>query len=283
MKIALLTDKNNENLIPDDQNLPEAFSKIGIEAVIAVWDERKNWSSFDAVLIRSPWDYSKRFPEFNKCLDAIERAKIPLIHNRTLLDWNMDKLYLLDLAEKGIDIVPTRHTRNYQSKDAAKAFIEFGTSQIVVKPAVGAGGHDTWKINPAGIATTEPLYGKATLLQPYYPNIVKKGEHSLIFFKEKYSHSVTKIAKAGEFRVQDDHGGTVHPFQPTTEQINKAENWLTKLPYKTLYARVDVVEAENGDFHIMELELVEPELFFRFSDGGEVKFAEAVKDYMEKL
>lgn len=280
MRLALLTDEHHPLLTDDDQQLPTAFSRQGIEAVPVVWSQSQNWIEFDCVLIRTPWDYTERFREFQDMLNTITAAGIALFPQLKILDWNMNKRYLQDLTAWGIDTTPTRVLEKYDSTLASSFFEELKTDELVVKPLIGAAGRETFRVKPGSEQTTRSLQGKPVLIQPFQKRVLQDGERSLVFIDGRYSHAVDKFARSGEFRVQDDHGGTVHLANPTLDEIQQARNWLSRLPWPTLYARVDTVRNTLGIPQIMELELVEPELFFRFNNTAAENFSFAVKKWL---
>ena len=98
---------------------------------------------------------------------------------------------------------------------------------------------------------------------------------SLIYVNGDISHAVRKLPKPGDYRVQDHHGGTIEPYEPTTLERSTAEEALKVAPNRTLYARIDLVQ-NKGHPVVMELELIEPELFLRFSDAGMNGYTAAV-------
>ena len=139
----------------------------------------------------------------------------------------------------------------------------------MVKPLVGASGYDTFLLDSkdSGIDVSV-LLGREVIIQPFMKDILTEGEISFLYFKGNYSHSVIKSAGNGDFRIQEEHGGKVKRYIASKEELTYIDNILSKVEYEWSYARVDVVRSE-GKLLLMELELIEPELFFRFSDNGE--------------
>ena len=275
MKIGILTDHQNSTLIDDDKELISSFGQKGINAFPLVWNKKQNWKQYDAILIRTTWDYSEHLDEFKSTLETIEQ-ETTLIHNKDLVFNNISKEYLSNLEyTKEIVQVPTIRSQGLSKNDIHEAFSKFGCDQLVLKPTVGAGGKLNLLISKDDFEKSKELYYHDILIQPFLPSIQTRGEFSFIFFNEQYSHSVLKKVNEGEFRVQENFGGTVKAFRPNKKIIKACEDFLALQKLETTYARVDI--AMEGDIlYLMELELIEPELFFRFSDEGINLFTEAV-------
>jgi glutathione synthase/RimK-type ligase-like ATP-grasp enzyme len=149
-----------------------------------------------------------------------------------------------------------------------------------MKPAVSGAARLTFRVDASCTEELERTFAQcvakeAMLVQPFMPSVLEKGEVSLIVVDGRCTHAVRKKPKAGDFRVQDDHGGTVHHHEPCAAEIAAAERAVSACPHSALYARVDLVE--DGDvLRVMELELIEPELFFRFCPAAAQHLARAV-------
>jgi len=271
--VFILTDQKHRPWHPDDARLAEAFSKVGIDARPVVWDA---WDppAQASVLIRTPWDYATKSQAFLKLLETINARGGRLWNDYQTLIWNLDKSYMLELASKGVSIVPTRIEKRLKFEEA---FLESLTYPCVFKPLVGCAGKDTFLIRDRAhlLATARVLESQDVMIQPYIPEIVSEGESSFMYFGGVFSHAVLKTAAQGEFRVQDDHGGTVEKYEPSREDVQMGLNILTAAGKAFLYARVDFVR-HQGELLLMELEAIEPELFFRFSDQSPSLLAEAL-------
>ncbi|OGS15350.1 MAG: hypothetical protein A2234_01290 [Elusimicrobia bacterium RIFOXYA2_FULL_58_8] len=272
--LLYLTDKTNAALIPDEAGIASVFAGAGMEIHVKVWDET-DWEFYANILIRTPWDYAlKRFLFLEKLARAA-RQGCNIIHCEKIVKWNIDKAYLVELAGAGHKVVPTYVENNFTPGLLVKYFEKHGT--LVLKPRIGAGGRDTFKVSGEDdLSKTSALSGSSVLVQPFVPEIETFGEHSFIFFGEEFSHAVLKKARPGEFRVQGLHGGTVEAYFPPKAEIDEAAALLKSVNLDTVYARVDAVRLKTG-FHLMELEILEPELFFRFCPEGMVRFAQAVR------
>ncbi|MBL38418.1 MAG: hypothetical protein CMP07_08410 [Xanthomonadales bacterium] len=260
------------NILEEDRILSEAFGAIGCDVSRVDWaDPKIDWGRFDAVVIRQTWDYFDRLTEFLAWLDRVESCT-RVVNPVEVIRWNCDKRYLVDLAAAGVPTVPTiviecAIDRRTDVPGLADLMARHGFDEAVIKPAVSGAGRETYRVLRSQADRHEAAWqrlvkAESMLLQPFMPAIVEHGEVSLIVIDNQVTHAVRKIAAAGEFRVQDDHGGTVHPHTPGPAEIAVAQAALAAVPGPVSYARVDLVEAENGPL-VMELELIEPELFFR--------------------
>jgi glutathione synthase/RimK-type ligase-like ATP-grasp enzyme len=265
MLIALVTCARLPQLTEDDRLLAAALRDGGAEARAVVWDDPAvDWTSFDAIVIRSTWDYHLRIDEFLAWLDRLEACGAKVWNPVPLLRWNADKSYL-----RGLDVprVPTAFVR--RGGDVIAAMREHGWHRAVVKPTVSATAFETFIMEDGQSCPSNPDAGQScpsqfatrdVLVQPFIDEVIRDGEWSLLFFGGVYSHSVLKRAKAGDFRVQNDFGGTAEVCEPDAAIVESAARALAAAAMPTLYARVDGVVIA-GVFTLMELELIEPVLF----------------------
>lgn len=267
MKIALATCLEKPDGTFDDQLLRSALVKAGHTADFRVWNAAPDWSGYDVCLLRSTWDYHRNVGKFLSWIKQIS-AQTRVVNSYELVNWNCDKSYLCELGIKGLSVVPTKiFTDAGEAKKAILKAIENG--RVVAKPTVSATAELTHRIDTekdldkvvAGVLARSPL-----ALQPYVESIEVDGEISLVYFKiqgkTRYSHALVKRAKRGEFRVQEEFGGSVEKLVPPDAALALAQKALELVPYKWCYARVDVVDWTSQP-RVGELELIEPELFFR--------------------
>jgi glutathione synthase/RimK-type ligase-like ATP-grasp enzyme len=280
-RIALATYDRAPSLARDDQLLIPALSRAGIDAEPAIWSSADViWETFDAVIIRSCWDYHLRYDEFRDWLARLDAGRLPLWNSAALVEWNAHKRYLLDLEQRGVRIVPTRLIQRGGAEAVDAVTRDADWTRFVLKPAVSASGFETH-------ALARPIDGDArrtiasvastgdVLLQPFVDEVPRDGEYSLMFIDGEFSHAAIKRAAGSEFRVQTEHGGSVTAIHVEPWLIGAAGNVLAALPEVPLYARVDGV-VRDGQFLLMELELIEPNLFFELKPGSEHRFATAV-------
>lgn len=295
--VAFVTSEDQPALTADDALAADAMRALGETDVVAIpWSAAETpWEQFDAVVIRSTWDYFRRAEAFMRWLDDLERNGTRLFNVPALARWNADKTYLRELAAAGVPIVPTLWFQKNSSTDIKAALREAGWSKAVLKPTVSASGFGTWvtslKQLDRGDQTRfdELVRGRDAMVQPFMEEIAGRGEWSLVFFDGAFSHAILKKPAPGDFRIQEHFGGSWRGASPSPELIREAKGVLAAATQvtgegKPLYARVDGVESEaNGQFLLMELELVEPSLFFAADpDNAPLRFAQALSDRMRK-
>jgi len=246
-----------------------------------VWDTSGTaWERFDAVVIRSCWDYHTRLGEFTAWLDRVGQVGVPVWNPPALLRWNADKTYLRDLAARGIPIVPTRWVSRGEATSLAQVLAAARWSEAVVKPAVSAAAFHTWRVSRAEAEAAATRFQalvatRDVLVQVFLPEIERSGEWSFCFFGGIYSHAVVKRPRPGEFRVQEAHGGTAQAARPGPALVAQAEAVIAALPGPTVYARVDACQVD-GRLCLMELEALEPSLFLDQEPRAPDRFAAAI-------
>jgi len=258
----------------DDELAFEPLAKLGIEVETFSWRQReRKWSEFDAVVIRTTWDY-QRFPEeFLSVLAEIEAAT-RLQNPLSIVRWNFDKIYLRELAEKGVSIVPTLFETQYSAENFAAWLDKLNVQELILKPRVSATAEHTFRLQEFDATVAESFKDRAFLVQPFLDSIVNEGEYSLFYFDGEYSHAILKEPKPDDFRVQEEHGGIITAIDATDEMRTAASQALAAVAEPLLYARVDLVRSASGGFQLMELELIEPALYFRMSERSATLFAE---------
>lgn len=278
LDVVVLTDeryvkpkKPNEyvkNVLKEDQLILDALKKLKLKAKKVAWsDPSFDWSTTKYALFRTTWDYAEKFTEFSDWLMKVS-TMTKLINSYDLIVWNLDKHYMIDLKERGVNIVKTYFIQHGDKRSLRDLHNELGWGKTVIKPVVSAAAKDTYLLNPENLDEYEDTYKKlvkeeSMMLQPFQNSVVDKGEISLMMINGEYTHAVLKIAKKGDFRVQDDFGGTIHEYTPTTNELSLAEACVKACDTMPLYARVDMINDNDGNPAISELELVEPEMWFR--------------------
>lgn len=269
MKITLVGFKKEDRFSvgvanDEDTELINFLNNKGLDIVPSIWnDENVDWSSFDAAIIKSPWDYHNHLKEFLNWLDDLEKIGVKVLNPVEIIKWNSDKHYLKDIADKKLSVIGSEYLEK-GSTFTYHFFDLMNADKLVVKPCVSAGAQNTITVSRENF---EDRFGEITqllkeqdyMVQPFVEEI-KNGEWSFLFFNGKYSHCSLKTPKEGDFRVQHYHGGSISYPTPDPVHIEQAEKYLKTLPQSTLYARVDGVLINNS-FHLMELELIEPYLF----------------------
>ena len=280
-RLALATSTKYSNLTEDDRRLLAPFEALGFEAEPAVWtDKAYPWTSCSAIVIRSCWDYHLVPEEFLAWIAKLETARIPLLNSAPLIRWNVDKSYLRDLDARGICIVPTVWAEDGAPIRLEDQLRELEWQKAVIKPRISATAHRTQLVTAEEASAAQNLFdhlrrGPGVMLQKFMNGIAREGEWSLIFFAGVFSHAVLKQPKPGDFRVQNDYGGTAHLAEPPPLALEGATRAVRAVD-PTVYARVDGV-VEDGQFWLMELELIEPALFLAEHPAAPRRFAGAVK------
>jgi glutathione synthase/RimK-type ligase-like ATP-grasp enzyme len=277
-RLAFATSAELPSIQADDAQLASTLEQLGVTPASCIWnDPTVDWSTFDAVLIRTIWDYYKHHAAFIAWLDRLDRLGIPTINHSRVLRWNSDKRYLIELAAQGVAIIPTRLA---QASELAGVLASMPTQQVVIKPTISGGAWHTLRGQTGDAVFTDAVARLPReidyLVQPFVPEIVSAGEWSLLYFGGAFNHAVIKRPVAGDYRVQSEYGGSAEPIQPdyaTLSATGKALAAVASMGYGDLaYARVDGV-ISAGQFLIMELELIEPFLFLAGQPQAAERFA----------
>jgi glutathione synthase/RimK-type ligase-like ATP-grasp enzyme len=265
----------------DDLPLRDALDAAGIEPVPIVWDEARDWSQFDACLIRSTSDYHLKYEAFQSWLGAVASA-IPMWNPYDLTLWNSNKSYLRDLAVNGIPTIPTVWLTQGTKASIHDLLDTERWPKAIVKPTIGLGSQNLYRIEQEekGLEQelTDLLREQDLLVQPFLPSVELHGETSLIFIDGKFTHAVKKQPRLGDFRVQKSFGGTSETCEPSEAEEEVARHALECLDTVPLYARVDLVADSAGGALLIELELIEPDLFFRHDPRAATCLADALVD-----
>lgn len=263
----------------DDAPAANILNSAGVAVSPVVWDDPKtNWRAFDAVVIRSTWDYHLRPQQYTDWINRLAAAEVPLWNPPAAVLDNLHKSYLTRLPSA----VPTECLAAGSSCELRTVLNRLGCDQAVVKPAVSAGAAATWRASRAVADEQrfeEQLRGVDVLVQPYLPEVESPGEWSLVYFHRQYSHAVLKQPADGDFRVQEHLGGRSVPATAPADLIRQGEAILATVPGPLLYARVDGVE-RDGQLILTELEITEPYLYLGLADGAAERFARAILDVL---
>lgn len=277
-RIALATGTDMPVPDPETHLLTDALAHLGIAADRVPWQADRPWADYSLVVSRTPWDYFTQLPAF---LDWVRRTagQTHFLNPAAVIEWNCHKAYLRRIAELGIPTVPTLWLDRGQ-RNGASRLRDNGWGQVVIKPAVSIGAIGALRGDARDAACAAHLNGLLAegdaMVQPFVASIAEAGEASLVFFGGRFSHAIRKLPQPGDFRVQEIYGGTVHSYSPTAAELELAAAALALTPEPTTYARVDVVWY-GGVPVVMELELIEPELFLAM-DGAATRFAEALAE-----
>lgn len=273
--IAFLTYAKDPGFSADDELLArELQSHFDIQVTPIPWDQKCDWKKFDLVLVRSTWDYTHHLDKFLNVIREIEQ-QTNLLNSYKLILWNSHKHYLKELQNQGVQIVPTQF---FSSSDSLQIPAQWHEELFIIKPCISASAYKTMIISRADIisrAYQKELHSGDWMLQPFLPQI-KQGEISLHYFNGKFSHAINKVPKSGDFRVQLEHGADLQLYEASAEILRCGEKIVSNIPHEYLYARVDLVPYQNS-FVLMELELIEPALYFRTDPSSVKNFSHALE------
>lgn len=283
MKIALATCRNLPDWEVDDRPLEAAFRDLGAKIAKPIWDDDAiDWSTFDACLIRTTWDYSQRRETFVAWADRVATCT-RLFNSPTIVRWNTDKRYLRELETKGVPAIPTIWIARGGECDIASALAAKSWRRGFLKPVVGASSSGTLRFSTddAGLQAAQAHLDQwmpthDMMLQPYYDSVEIEGEYSVIFVEGEPTHAVRKVPVPGDYRVQDDYGAHDEPASLTDDDIRVASAAVAAVGQSLLYARADFLRCPDGLLRMNELELVEPSLFFRHGADAAERLARAM-------
>lgn len=274
-----------QNVLTEDLLVQKAIEKRGLKAYRTSWSNPDfDWSSTKAVIFRTTWDYFERFDEFSIWLNQVSKLT-QLINAKNQLLWNIDKHYLQDLSDKGINIPKTFFIEKGSNATLDQLQQETGWVDFVLKPAISGAARHTYKLDSTTLSDHEPVFQKlianeAMLIQEFQHHIITDGEISIMLMGGQYTHAIIKKAKKGDFRVQDDFGGSVESYSPTKEEIAFAERAFAVCDPLPVYGRADIIRDNNKQLAISELELIEPELWFRFYEPAADQLAGVIAELL---
>jgi len=287
MKLAFTTCAGLPSLSQDDTLAIAPLRDRGIEVVPWIWDDPAPPSGLTAVIHRSCWDYHQKPDAFLRWIDALAASGLPSFNSAPILRWNLDKRYLHELAVSGVAIPRTAWIAEGERVDLAALLRAHDLDEVVIKPQVSLSAFATFRASRADAAAHQPALDalvaeRGMMVQAFLPEITSGGELSLIFFDGQFSHAVRKRPRAGDFRVQEDHGGVRELLDASPSQIAAAARVLAAVPEPLLYARVDVVETSKG-LVLMELEVLDPSLFLAMSPGAPERFADSIARAVQRV
>lgn len=269
----------SENILLEDSLLQGALINLGFNVYRSSWSSKTfNWENVDLAIFRSTWDYFERLDEF---LDWVRfySKKIKFINDVDLVLWNLDKKYLQGFPKKVI--VPSLFLELNENVSLDTIFKQTNWEEIVIKPSVSAAAWNTHRISKKKAKEFNLIFDKLKkehrmIVQEFQSNVLTIGEISIMVFGGVFSHAVLKKAKKNDYRVQDDFGGSVSVYKPSEIEIKFAEKIIKLCPKKPLYARVDILFDKNKKPMLSELEVIEPELWFRMDKKSAKLLAEKI-------
>jgi hypothetical protein len=279
-RVAFATNTDFPQCGPDDRTAITELEHLGVDVTPAVWDDPSiDWATFEAVVVRSTWGYDRRGDEFLEWVERVSQVS-RLWNSPELLRWNSHKGYLLDLARRGADIVPTEVLRRGSSRSLRSVLEERGWSAAVLKPAIGANAALLRVVRAdereAGEAHLRELLREGdALVQPLLTRVERSGERSLVFLDGRFSHA----AEYPHVLSGGNREGT--PLAVDDRTCEAAGRIVAGLPVRPLYARADFLPGDGGAWQLSELELIEPYLFLRTDPGAPGRFARAIVRWLD--
>jgi glutathione synthase/RimK-type ligase-like ATP-grasp enzyme len=279
--IGLVTYAKQPVLTDDDRPLIGALAEIDIDAEPVQWDDASvDWRAYQALVLRSTWDYHLRVPEFEAWLSMLDRERVPLWNPTSVVRWNMHKGYLRELQQAGLLVPATRWLTKGTRIGLQPLLRDAGWNDAIVKPAISASATKTSHVQ-AGSEDDAGLFAQLLeetdlLVQQVVPEVAREGEWSLMLIGGTFSHATLKKPRAGDFRVQQEHGGSADPATAPSVVIAAGERIAAHIPGRWLYARVDGVVTGRG-FMLMEVECIEPVLFLEQAPGSYERFASGLR------
>jgi len=269
------------SLDPDDRMPVEALRRRGLNVTTAIWnDPQVDWGAARLCLVRSTWDYHHSYGEFIAWIERVS-ARTVLKNDPAILRWNAHKSYLRDLELCGVPVVPTVWAQRGERHRLAEVRAARGWTELVLKPARGAAGHNVMHVRADGASLEAGqrlldalLQSEDVLVQPFLDSVTRYGERALIFIGGRYSHAVVKKAFDKSLVVGDEPSMLV---APTGEEMSVARRALAAIPGDVLYARIDLINDADGHPHVSELELIEPGLYFAVHEPASEAFADVVE------
>lgn len=262
------------------ERLAAALAGAGITARPTPWTahvtDAAGLADFPLVLPVIAWGYHRDHARWVQACATWEAAGVRMLNPPSVLAWNSDKSYLARLADRGVAVPETIWTDGVAQADVDAAFDRLGTDILIVKPRVSGGAWKTLRLS-RGDRLADAPEGPA-MIQPYLPSIESEGETSLLFFGGRLSHVVNKQPVAGDFRIQTQFGGRYVALpEPPAGALELAERTLAAIDEDLLYARIDMAQGPDGEWLLMEAELIEPDFYLGAAPEGGARFAAAVK------
>ena len=259
----------------------------GLDIHKAAWaDETVQWEQFNCIILKSPWDYVEKPTLFYAWLDQMTELNIPVLNPADIVEWNCDKHYLKDIADEGLKVIPTAFIEKGSTFNYGEHCKSFDTETLIVKPCVSGSSKNTFLLARDSEEETaminKLLEKEAMMVQPFIPSVQEEGEWAFLYFGGKFSHALMKKPAEGEFRCQQQFGGSVHAIQPEASVLESATEYVTQFAEGCLYARVDGLVIE-GTFYLMELELVDPVLFLSIDEEAAERYYVALQTALHSI
>jgi glutathione synthase/RimK-type ligase-like ATP-grasp enzyme len=281
--IAFATSAEEAELTHDDRLVIEPLRERGIEIAPLIWD--RGGEHHRDIVVRSCWDYHRKAHGFAAWIDRCQQDGTRVWNPPHVLRWNLNKKYLLDLANQGVAIPATVWLAQGADATVQRLRGQIESDALVLKPAVSLGGNDTYLVDAhserANLILRELLQRGDVIAQAFVEQVQTEGEVSLVFLGDRFSHAIRKTPRQGEFRIHVEHGGSRQIHVPSDALVAQAERVVHSVGEPLLYARVDGVVIDNA-IVLMELELIDPMLFLAYCDEAPQRFADAIVQHLAR-
>jgi hypothetical protein len=276
MRVALVTCKQPPEPDPDEAHVLEALGRAGLDAGVLAWDDaRARFADQDLVVLRSTWNYYEHVDDFVAWVkDTATKTRV--LNPPNIVAWNVQKTYLAELEKRGVAIVPTEFVLRGATAHVEEILAKRGWDEVVIKPVVSAGSFRTERFSRASVHAAQTFLDglvrdRDAMIQRWMPSVETYGERSLVWIDGLVTHAIRKSPRvaggveqvSGAIAIADDERAF-------------AERALAPFAAELLYARVDMVRDTEGTLRILELELIEPSLFFQQSPPALARFVEAI-------
>lgn len=284
-KCALLTCDDLTGFVTDEHFLEKALTAAGWSFEWVSWSQASvHWDEFDCAIVRTTWDYIENKDLFLESLEQIEKSTCQLFNPFNLIQWNSSKKYLFELQNQGVATIPTQWIKYQGVELLIESFQKFSTDKIIIKPLLGAGATNTFLLNRKSFESRkvelDVLQNQEVMVQPFMERVAAQGEFSVHYFSGELSHGILKKPKVGDFRSQEEFGSHIELIELTEAQKVFCKQVLSKIRGDWLFARVDFIYDELDRETLIELELIEPSLYFRYKEGSAKLLVEKLEDLL---
>ena len=274
--VAIVTCVSLPEPDPDQDLLLAALATAGVDAKLVSWDDPGvRWADFQLAVLRSTWNYIQDLPAFLTWIRHTSKLT-QLLNPAEVVLANSHKRYLIELADRGLPVVPTSYWPKGADVSLAAVMAEQGWDDVVVKPAIGAGSYLTERFDVATAAAGQQFWSRAIaeremLVQPYLPSVAEYGERCLIWIAGEFTHAVRKNPRLGDAEESVSDALTM-----SSDELRVAEQALAAVAHELLYGRVDLIRDSADEPLIAEIELIEPSLFLQQSPAALARLVAAI-------
>ncbi len=276
MRLAIVSYERPTAHDADFDFLAPVLRRGGAEVTAPAWSDPKvDWEGFDLIMLSATWDHTRRLQDFRAWLKLVDRAGT-LLNPRKTIEWNLDKRYLRELEEGGVPTIPTVWTEPGNEDEIEAAVAELGWGDVVLKPVIDAGARRLARADAAMVGRILRSLDEPGMAQPFLASVEREGELSVVLIEGEPSHALRRRPAAGDFRSQSGYGGSQELVEAPVEALEISRQALRLAPGEPIYARVDLLADPDGALRVIELELIDPELYLGLEPSSSTKLARAL-------